>query len=130
MQHNRSLKDLFQPSSHPYHTYKLQINKKLNENQPFIHTLNNKSQTELKHTKSQKNFIYTQRNLFKHVQETKPLIDNSLMPKNSNIIHCASNEPKKHKILKKARFNFHEEFKMGRILGQGRYGNVYAVQHN
>ena len=130
MQHNRSLKDLFQPSAHQYHPYKLQIHKKLNENHQFTHTQNNKSQTEIKHTKSQKNFIYTQRNLFKNVQETKPLLDNTLMPKNSNIIHTSSNEPKKHKILKKSRFNFHEEFKIGRILGQGRYGNVYTVQHN
>jgi serine/threonine protein kinase len=51
-----------------------------------------------------------------------------LMPTNRNI--CVE-EPKRPKILNKQRqLTFYEEFRVGKVLGKGRFGSVYMVQHN
>jgi hypothetical protein len=50
-----------------------------------------------------------------------------LTPANRNI---SVEEPKRPKILNKKQLSFFEEFKLGKILGKGRFGNVYRVQHN
>ena len=51
-----------------------------------------------------------------------------LTPSNRNF---KREEPKRHKILSKQRqLTFFEEFKLGKVLGKGRFGNVYMVQHN
>jgi serine/threonine protein kinase len=41
-------------------------------------------------------------------------------------------EPKRHKILIRTKnsLTFGEEFKLGRILGKGRFGNVYLAKNN
>ena len=50
-----------------------------------------------------------------------------LTPSNRNI--CIE-EPKRPKILKKQKhISFFDEFKLGRVLGKGKFGNVYIAQH-
>lgn len=55
---------------------------------------------------------------------------NPLTPINLNIVQPAHKEPKKPRILKRVKNGFQEEFRVGKVLGQGRFGNVYLVQHN
>jgi hypothetical protein len=52
-----------------------------------------------------------------------------LTPAKTNINH--EDEPKRPKILNRLRHSqsFFEEFKLGKMLGKGRFGNVFRVQH-
>lgn len=55
---------------------------------------------------------------------------NILTPANKNI--SSQEQPKRPRILSKIRHSnsFSEEFKMGKVLGKGRFGNVCIAMHN
>ena len=56
--------------------------------------------------------------------------NNVLTPANKNI--SSQEQPKRPRILSKVRNNstFAEEFKLGKVLGKGRFGNVQLALHN
>lgn len=53
-----------------------------------------------------------------------------LTPANRNL--PAQEQPRKPRILSKVRHNtsFSDEFKLGKVLGKGRFGNVQMAFHN
>lgn len=55
---------------------------------------------------------------------------NILTPANKNL--SSQEQPKRPKILSKVRHvsTFSEEFKVGKVLGKGRFGNVCLAVHN
>ena len=87
-----------------------------------------------KHTQSQKN-IFTISNHTSiaspkyHVIKRKqdPAV---LTPVNKNL--SSQEQPKRPRILSKVRHSnfFSDEFKMGKVLGKGRFGNVCLATHN
>ena len=61
---------------------------------------------------------------------TKNSQANILTPVNRNL--STQEQPKRPRILSKIRSNntFNEDFKLGKVLGKGRFGNVSMVMHN
>ena len=79
-----------------------------------------KSKTKLINNENQEYLDYCSRKYSKNMIEKSVLT-----PVNRNVPqHC---EPKKPKLLIRRQINFSEEFKLGKVLGKGRFGNVYCA---
>lgn len=94
------------------------------------------------HLKTTKN-SQSQKNLFnfstisnnpmispKYQMPLKPQNNNIMTPVNKNL--SSHEQPKRPRILSKIRQSnsFSEEFKLGKVLGKGRFGNVCLATHN
>ncbi len=97
------------------------------ETKPHLKTSkNSQSQKQLFFPNAQ--FITTNKyiptkNMHKH--------NNSILtPSNKNMLY--PEQPKRPRILSKVRHSnsFNDEFKLGKVLGKGRFGNVQMAFHN
>lgn len=143
MKHNRSLKELYLSKLQSKEQQSSTSIFSPRENQPSSSTASSIKSSEtnlLKHTKnthSQKNlFQLSQLHAFGSPKYAVPETDrcmtarNILTPANKNL--SSQEQPKKPRILSKVRHSasFNEEFKMGKVLGKGRFGNVCMAMHN
>ena len=135
MKHNRSMKELVVEKHFFREKEEMGENtlfKSPTNNQSILFNYTKSNLTTSKNTQSQKQLFPPNHSIITSPKYILPKTmhknNNSILqPVNKNI--SMHEQPKKPRILSKRHSGFSEQFKLGKVLGKGRFGNVQMAYH-